>query len=259
MERSVGGAVVSQLVRAGAVLALAACGWIAWHGLSSTRVSADLPRTSVPWDADGLPPDAPDARLLLLRPTDDRVRVRDALARAKSADGERFRVAAEGVDRHARANPDGLLLVAAAALARWKERREPEDLRVGERLLRTFLRRRPAHHDEAPRVLWDALGAEADPRSLAAGLPPALAADVGQYFSTIDPDAAWDVLVPALTGPAPLDERHARAALVASANRRDGETARVLRSLAARADLPQPIREEVVRALEAADRGDGLR
>jgi hypothetical protein len=242
-------------VRGGAAIAVAACGWIAVHGLSSARATAGLlPRTTLPWDADALPEGTPDGRVLARRPTDERARLRDLVRRSASPDGAAFRTAAEGVRRWCRADPEGLLLGATAALARHRESGSPEDRRAGEDLLLEFLRRTPAGHDAAGRVLREALGPDADARVLAADLPPGLAAWVGHAFAADAPDVAWDLVAPALADPATLDERHARLVLALAAGRRDAGTTAAVERLARRPDLPEDLRREAEAAL-AARRG----
>ncbi len=180
------------------VLALAASAWATAHGLS-THYPGRFPAVAAPpWDAEARADVASDADLLWLHPADAFARYRDAFARAQGADGPAFRAAAEGVLLRARVRPGRLNALGRVALERWKARGEAEDRRLGEALLREFMRRAPDGGGLAPATWLEVMGPSEDPVPVFGSLPAPLAANAGMGFLYANPAAAWSLLQPAL-------------------------------------------------------------
>ncbi len=225
------------VVRVGWGLALLASAWMGADGLR--RADAGLASARIPWDANRLPEDAPDSRLLALRPVSPFARFRDALARADGPDGDAFRTAARGARRWAR-NQAGLLLdLGRVAMTRWKGRGEGGDREVGEALLAEYVNR--ATNDETSGVgVWlEFATAKDDPWPVFRGARADLWQPVAYTLAATHPTAAWRFLEPDLRAGV-LDPRYAGAVLSLATVRRNPSDAPLLRSLAKRADVDPP-------------------
>lgn len=237
--------------RFAALIPLAACAWMGVHGLA--EASGRLPAMSPPpWNAVALRDTASDSRLLYLGPTDPLVRYRDALARASGLDGEAFRQAARGVETHGSSRPSLFIPLGRRALERYVKVHEPADRLLGEELLLEAMRRTPDGAPEAAQVWLEVMGKDADPRPVFSQLSPVLASQAAISLLYLRPDAAWDLLQPALAGPRP-DAGAVRYALGLARDRADREALDVLTGLAKGERVDEPLRSDVEAArLEVA-------
>lgn len=233
----------TSLLRVGAYLLLAACGWMGADGLRRAGAQGPLARVYFPFDADRLPEGASDARLLGLRPVSPFARFRDALQRSDGADGEAFRLAARGLLRWGRNQPVVLLDLGRMALVRWKERGEAADRQVGEALLVEYTRRTTHVEGEGLRIWAEFVGQGGDPFPLFSQVRQELWQGLASVIDRSHPDAAWRLFLPALRDGS-LDQRVVPTVSALARARKDPSDLALLESLVTRKDLtPQTIED----------------
>jgi len=228
----------SSLLRVGAYLLLAVCGWMGADGLRRAGAAGPLAGVHFPLDANRLPETATEARILRLRPVSPFARFRDALARSEGADGEAFRLAARGVLRWGRNQPGVLLDLGRMALLRWKERGEVADREVGEALLVEYTRRTTHAEGEGLQAWLEIVGAAGagDPFALFGVVRQELWQGLGSGVARSHPESAWRLFLPALRDGS-LDQRFAPTVAALARARKDPADVPLMEALAARKDL----------------------
>jgi hypothetical protein len=227
-------------------VALLACTLTAAEALRGAGIDAPVSRTFLPWDADRQADDAPDARLLYLRPVSPFARSRDVAARSSEADGAAFRAAARGLLVWSRTQPGLLLDAGRTALARWKAQGEADDLATAQALLRAYTERTPFEIGNGVAAWVETVPEGADAWGAFHDALPRVHPLIGLALEKRFPAAAWRFLEPSARDGS-LDPRHLPTVLRLATARHDAADAPLLRTLAAapgaEADVARGLRD----------------
>lgn len=227
-------------------LALALCGLVgapAIVGAASVRV---------PWDAASPGPGSHGEAGLARRPVDPALRLALARGVPTSVPLTSGSALLSSLNRWGRGEPRLCLEGAEMAWSLWRETRDPACLRTGDDLLRTYLRRTAGGHVEGVRGWLRRGDPDADPRAVFGSLPAGVAAIAGSVVGEHDPDAGWDLMLPAVMDTStPIGDAAGtlHRAMELAARRRRQVDAPVLRTIASRPGCPDDLRIAAERVL----------
>lgn|GEM_PF-6483388 len=243
----------SPVLRTLSLCFLALSGWMCADGLRRAGAGAALAGVYFPLDADRLPENASEARILSLRPVSPFARFRDAMGRADGPDVEAFRLAARGALRWGRNQPGVLLDLGRVALARAVEHGEAADRELGEALLLEYTGRTTHAEGEGLKTWLEVMDPGHDPLPVFRGAPRRVWPVLGAQVAADHPEAAWAFLEPSLRDRS-LDLSLAPYVVSLAKGRGSRVDPDLLESLRSRPGLPADLAADLAAVIDALRR-----